>query len=301
MGGVSTGRCLWPLICPVCEDLLTESLGVIKCAQGHSFDIAREGYVNLLLSGKKVPEIMGDAKPMLRARRRFLEAGHYLVLSDKLNELVIAQPWQLVDRTPLTIIDAGCGEGYYSGRLGKQLAQKWPELAICTFGVDIAKEAARLGSKRYSHTRFVVADIRRKLPFADHSAQVMLNVFAPRNVVEFSRLSAWPGLVLVVIPSESHLAELRSQVGLMRIEKEKQQQIVAQWAGRFELEHIEPISFEMILDQEQLFDLVQMTPNYWHLTEASQQALEEMESMEVAASFEILLFRHLSPGASRRR
>jgi 23S rRNA (guanine745-N1)-methyltransferase len=296
---MSSGRCLWPLICPICQDSLVELAGSLKCNQEHTFDIAREGYINLLLSGKRAPKIRGDARPMLKARRRFLDAGHYLALSDRLNELVMARMLRSGDRTPVTIIDAGCGEGYYTGRLRDQLTQKWPELALCTFGVDIAKEAVRLASKRYSHTRFVVADIRRKLPFVNRSAQVILNLFAPRNVVEFSRLSAWDGVVLVVIPSESHLLELRAEAELMGIEKEKRQQIVTQWAGRFELEHIEPISFEMTLDPGQLLDLVHMTPNYWHLNETTQQRLAGMNLKQVMASFEILLFRRPSPGTSR--
>jgi 23S rRNA (guanine745-N1)-methyltransferase len=268
--------------------------GVLRCARGHAFDIAREGYVNLLLSRSRTPGVLGDAKPMLRARRRFLEAGHYESLSDRINELLQVQLPRFWDQKPVAIIDVGCGEGYFTGRLQEELSRHRPD--VCVFGTDIAKEAARLGSKRYANTRFVVADTRQQLPFVGHSAAIILNVFAPRNIAEFSRMSAYPGILLVVIPGEDHLWELRLGADLLEIEKEKRQKIVSLFGDHFELDSIQGLSYSMELESAQLEDLLQMTPNYWHMSEDERQRLTRNGPGLVTASFELLLFQSASSG-----
>jgi 23S rRNA (guanine745-N1)-methyltransferase len=253
------------------------------CGHRHAFDMAREGYVNLLLPGRKRPKIQGDTKVMLQARRRFLEMGYYGPLSRAVNEQVAAR---LGGQTAVTIVDVGCGEGWYLGQLQQRLA----DVTGCFFGVDVAKSAVQMAAKRYPAAQFVVADVWQKLPFADASVAVLLYLFAPRRAAEFARVLASDGLLLIVIPQPHHLQQLSEKLGLLDIEAEKQQKVVAQLADSFTLQVIEPVTIEMGLDRTALEDLVQMTPNYRHLTTAVQDRVAALVHEQVTAAFDILTF-----------
>jgi 23S rRNA (guanine745-N1)-methyltransferase len=255
----------------------------IVCAHQHAFDVAREGYVNLLLSAGKRPKIQGDSKEMLQARRRFLEMGYYAPLSRALNEQIAAH---LLRQSAVTIVDVGCGEGWYLGQLQQRLA----DATGCFFGVDVTKTAVQLAARRYPAIQFIVADVWQKLPFADSSVTALLNSFAPRNAAEFARVLAPDGLLLIVIPQPHHLQQLGEKLGLLDIEAEKQQKVVAQLADSFTLQTIKPVTIEMNLGPTALENLVQMTPNYRHLTSAVQDRLAALRHERVTAAFEILTF-----------
>src|SRR5450631_3289491 len=146
------------LACPTCNGLLEQDGNSLKCSNNHSFDISSEGYVNLLR--KKLP---GDAKEMLMARRDFLEQGHYQPLSDLTNDLIHTH--MPLSSSPHTILDAGCGEGYYIGRLQQYLlAHNYQAQYI---GLDISKDAIKMAAKRYKQVCFVVANIKEHLVFVD--------------------------------------------------------------------------------------------------------------------------------------
>jgi 23S rRNA (guanine745-N1)-methyltransferase len=189
-------------------------------------------------------------------------------------------------RTAVTLVDVGCGEGWYLGQLQQRLA----DVTGCFFGVDVAKTAVQLAARRYPTAQFVVADVWQKLPFADGSVVVLLNLFAPRNPVEFIRVLAPGSLLLIIIPQPHHLQQLRDRLGLLDIEDEKQQKVVAQLADSFTLQAVEPVAIEMDLDRTALENLVQMTPNYWHLTTTVQDRLTVLPYERVTAAFEILVF-----------
>lgn len=272
--------CIRPLTCPVCHQPLNLQDRSLRCEQNHSFDLAREGYVNLLL-GHKRPKIQGDDKMMLTARRRFLGKDHYRPLSDAINKIVLTH---LPEQNGV-VLDIGCGEGHYLGQLRPLLPA-----GTCTFGLDVAKEAARLAAKRYPASRFVVSDVNGRIPFTDQSVQVLLNIFAPRHPAEFARIAAPRGLLLVAIPGFDHLRELRVALDLLDIEAEKKQRITEQLAGLFTLQHVQPVTIPLDLRQPDLTDLVQMTPNHWHMTPQKQSRLQEMAHFHTTATFEILPF-----------
>ncbi len=277
-----------PLLCPVCGAPLAQRDGVLVCPAGHSFDIAREGYVNLLAPAQARRAILGDEKAMLLARRRFLEAGHYAPLMAAINETVIRH----VEAAHLHIayiVDAGCGEGAYLGALQAALEPRKGEYVFT--GIDIAKDAARLAARRYPGIRFVVADITGRLPLPDASADVLLNVFAPRNPAEFRRVLAPGGLLLVVIPAPGHLASLRERFDLLGVEEDKRAHVAAQFTGGFTLDAAAELGFSLALDAAALLDLVQMTPNYWHLAPETREALASAAPLETQAAFELLSFR----------
>ena len=291
------------MICPVCGDSLAEVGRTLKCSQAHSFDISREGYVNLLLTRGKRPKILGDTRDMLLARRDFLDRGHYAPLSETVNQRV-ADCLGDVSRcseesTPTCIVEVGCGEGYYVGRLQRHLDDQLGCSDICYFGMDISKEATRLAAKRYGEIRFIVADIKRKALFVDGLVQVVLNIFAPRNAVELARIVAPGGMLLVAIPNPDHLENLRVDLDLLGIEADKEQRVVEQFAETFRRAGRQTIAYDMHLNGRDLFDLVRMTPNYWHASDGTWDEAKAVESAHTRASFTLLEFQRIG-GQSKR-
>ncbi len=269
------------LTCPFCHMGVQQIGAALKCENGHSFDIAKEGYVNLLPQKRT-----GDAKEMLKARRNFLESGWYAPLSDTINELVRAH---LPDAPePSHILDAGCGEGYYLDRLQRSLASRQDG---CYIGLDVSKEAIRMAAKRYRQLFFVVADVKQRLVLVDSVFHAILNIFAPRNPTEFARVSSPGGILIVVIPAPEHLMSLRTTLGLLSIEEQKQQHVKEQFAGEFEFIASSSVGYSMHLNREQIEQVVMMTPNYWHLSDEMREAMGKMEEVETEAGFTALVFR----------
>jgi len=267
-------RPIWA--CTICKEPLVKTGGSFACSNEHSFDLAREGYVNLLV-GRQRSGHKGDAADMLLARRRFLGGGHYEPLLVRLIEIVRALGCERAG-------EAGCGEGYYIGRLSETLR------AECS-GYDIAKDGVKMAAKAYRKASFAVADTNAAVPFATASLDVLLDIFAPRNMAEFARVVKPGGHLVVVIPSPDHLAELRQIQPLLAIQDDKQAQIVASATGHFELVSKETLSLPLILPAADLADLVGMTPNAWFLTQEQKEKLATLPEVKTTAEFEILLLR----------
>jgi 23S rRNA (guanine745-N1)-methyltransferase len=257
----------------------------MKCVQRHSFDIAREGYINLI-PGKAPTATQGDSAAMLQARRAFLRRGYYDPL---LHEIKSAVSTHLPSRgrTPV-VADIGCGEGYYlSG-----LMQDPSFSSIAAYGTDISKVAAGLAAKSLKQVQFVVADTNRLIPFETASIDVCLNIFAPRNALEFARIVRPDGVLIVVIPDEHHLESLRNRFHLLDIESGKIQKISGQLSA-FELIHSRHVTTSIALDARGLQDLVNMTPSARHVDEEANRLLSQMQDFATEISFDILVFsRH---------
>lgn len=277
---------LQQIICPICATQFVAIERALLCAHRHSFDLAKEGYVNFLR--KPLP---GDTKEMLRARRDFFAQNHYLPLSEAISELIHTNLQEHTPAEPLVICDAGCGEGYYLSRLQSLLA-KQPRL-ISYLGLDISKEAVRMAAKRCRDAFFVVANLKERLPLADASLHIILNIFAPRNPAEFARVLAPGGLLLVVIPAPTHLQTLRDTLHLLQIEENKQQHVITQFTaqGQFCLETITPVQYELHLQGDEIAQLVTMTPNYWHMTAEARQAMAQMVEIRTEVACVCLAFR----------
>ncbi|WP_220204820.1 methyltransferase domain-containing protein [Reticulibacter mediterranei] len=228
----------------------------------------------------------GDTKEMVQARRSFLERGFYQPLADTLNTLVSA--YLREHASPINVLDAGCGEGYYLGRLQQSLSQ---QEQLCLLGLDVAKDAIRMAAKRYPCASFVVANLKERLVIADESIHVLLNIFAPRNPAEFARVMMPAGRLIVVIPGAEHMAQLRSTLPLLQIEENKQQHIVEQFAPYFTLLEAVPVSYELDLKREEVQQLVMMTPNYWHLSDEARRAMSTIQSLRTQVAFICLAFQ----------
>lgn len=277
------------LACPLCGTHFTQQQATLVCASSHAFDIAREGYVNLLR--KKLP---GDTKEMLLARRRFFDRGYYQPVSDTINGLVAAYAHSvslqnLEGPSHLHILDAGCGEGYYLDRLRAYLSTS-DQSPLC-LGLDISKDGVRLAAKRYPENRFLVANLKERLVLQDATIQVMLNVFSPRNPEEYARVLSPDALLLVVIPGPAHLHQLRSVLHLLNIEESKEQHVIEQFSPRFSLLTTRTLSYTLRLQQPEISWLVMMTPNYWHLSTESRAELAQVEAIQATVEMTFLLFR----------
>jgi len=190
--------------CPICKQPLFAHQRNYQCENRHSFDQAKEGYVNLLLVNKKKSQDPGDSKAMLDSRRRFLQQGFYAPLAEALAQQINTH---FVDHAePLRICDAGCGEGYYLGQLQQSLSQD------CVLqGSDIAKPAMKMAAKQYPDIHFAVAS-SYDLPLADQSIDTLIRVFAPVADEEALRVLKPNGLYLWAYPAEYHLFGLRQLV-----------------------------------------------------------------------------------------
>lgn len=271
------------LICPVCGATLARADKTFTCPNGHGFDIAHEGYVNLLLGRSR-----GDTREMLLARRRFLERGYYTVLAEGIGTLVADYT---ADKTA-NVLDVGCGEGYYLGHIRERITRQRPSNAACYIGVDIAKEAVRLAARTYRDMQFIVADAQKSIPIATGTVNALLDIFAPRSPSEFARILLPGGLLLVAIPSSSHLAELRSRLPLLSIEAHKERHVVEQLtAAEFEPVERQAVRDELRLDADAIADLVMMTPNYWHLPAGWQAQARALAPMSATFDVTLLAFR----------
>jgi 23S rRNA (guanine745-N1)-methyltransferase len=253
------------------------------CPAGHSFDIAREGYVNLLPARGKKQQSQGDSGEMLRARRRFLEAGHYDPLVSGLVEMITAVP----PAPNFTILDAGCGEGFYLRRLAAAFHKPAPRLLGC----DLAKEAVRLAAKAQPDAGFFVADVHQRIYCADSSVDWLLNIFAPRNPAEYARILREEGRLLSIIPAPDHLQGLVGKKDVIGIEPEKAAKVRARMAPFFELLKTTAVASPLQLAGESLVDLVKMTPRAYHLPAETYAALRQKPAVTTKLSVKLLLFR----------
>ena len=165
--------------CPLCHAPLTRAEKTFICPQGHQFDRAKEGYVNLLPVQHKRSRDPGDSAEMMQARRAFLDAGHYQPLRDA----VVALLRQYLTEGASAMLDIGCGEGYYTATFADVAAEKGAE----TFGLDVSKVAIRAAAKRYSAVTFCVASSHR-LPFEEASMDAVVRIYAPCKAEELARV-----------------------------------------------------------------------------------------------------------------
>lgn len=283
-------NCFHNLICPVCHHPLQQIERTLKCRQNHAFDIAGEGYVNLLLSRKKQAATVGDSKEMLQARRQFLERNHYAPLSQAINQRVAHFLNNHSGTQPALVLDAGCGEGYYLDQLWGYLQQTSPQTIPCLMGMDVSKTAVRLAARRVKNGRFFVSSTYDRIPLPDQSVHILLNIFAPRNAQEFARLIEPGGHLLIVVPQFEHLYSLRELIDLIQIEPDKRDKLTKRLADTFRLAEAISLQYSLQLNQQDVRHLLQMTPNARHLTASDWQKVEKIDHMTTEARFEMLQF-----------
>ena len=264
------------LLCPVCGAVLNRVEKTWRCAAGHSFDIARQGYVNLLPVQQKHSLHPGDTREQVASRREFLNAGFYEPIADTLvrtaTELGCAGP----------VLDVGCGEGYYSTRLTAALGAE-------LVGVDISKEAVRFAAAQHKDALWLCATAA-KLPVADGAVGTLTSLFALTVPGEFRRVLRRDGYFLQVLAAEDHLLGLKSIIYPELVFKEKD--TVPREPG-FELVKSVPIRFPFTVEGSQVGNLLSMTPHVYRIDREGAQRLEQTRRLTDTASCVLNVYRSL--------
>ncbi|HSN42801.1 MAG TPA: methyltransferase domain-containing protein, partial [Propionibacteriaceae bacterium] len=246
-------------------------IGRLVCAAGHSFDIARQGHVNL--SGSAPPP-NADTPAMVAARDRLLSSGAYDPIADALAHRL---------RRVRRLVEVGAGTGHYAARV----LDAAPEAV--GLATDVSPAAARRAARAHERLASVVADTWGTLPLRSASVDAVLCVFAPRNPAEFARILARGGLLVVVTPNPGHLAELREACGLLDIPDDKSDRLHRSLAGAFEPVVTTRVSRTLTLGVDALTDLIDMGPNAFH------EPTHPDEPMEVALDVQLTVYRRPSP------
>jgi 23S rRNA (guanine745-N1)-methyltransferase len=259
-------------LCPLCTASLQLNQKSYVCENNHRFDLAKEGYLNLLPVQFKHSTEPGDNKQMMQARREFLEAGYYEPMAKAVAMMVNANP-------PTHLLDLGCGEGYYSRKI-----ETYCSTTMLLHGVDIAKFAIAAAAKKQANARFIVASANR-LPYADRYFDFVLRVFAPSNEHELRRILKPSGLLLTVTPGPRHLWQLKEFI-YAEVKEHALENALPQGFERMDTQRI---SYKITPNPQQRIDLLQMTPFAWRANEGVRQAIKDAAELEIETDFILTL------------
>ncbi len=274
------------LLCPVCKDKLIEDVSrkIYKCDNNHTYDVAKEGYVNLLISNQKRSKNPGDSKDMVLARVDFLSKGYYGVLTNKINEMIVEFLGKdNIDK--FNIMDLGCGEGYYLTSLKNYMDKK--NIKASYYGMDVSKEAIKYASKTNKDCVWSVGN-NFNIPVSDKSMDCILSVFSPIDIDECNRILKDNGIFIRVLPRTNHLIQLRN---IIYSEVHLNNKIYK--ASIDENEYIKEsnVTFDITLNKEEILSLLKMTPHYWKSTAENKDKLGLYESLVITIDMRIGVFQ----------
>ena len=271
--------------CPVCQGALgLNDYRQWVCADLHSFDMAKQGYVNLHLAHQRRSAAPGDTPEMLASRARFLNAGSYDFLVDQL-VAQLADEWLPEG----AFLDQGCGEGFYLDRITRQLPQVSP---MQWWGIDISKAAVKRAAQRVDRAHLAVA-ASRALPFFDADFDRIISVFAPYDSQEMARVLKPGGQVIVVGPDALHLD------GLKRLIYDHNQPHQGNFGPMtqspyFTLQSATKLQKAVVIEGSEIGDLLAMTPYFWSAGRQAQATVRRLESLETHLAFDVRVYRRLS-------
>ena len=259
--------------CPICQENLTLVESSLKCDHRHSFDLAKFGYVNL------APQIKQSAnydKENFQNRQQILEAGFYKAILEGISDLLATKP------SAKTILDIGCGEGFYS----RKLQEAHPDKTFYAF--DISKDSVQIAAKSEPNwaVNWFVGDLAR-LPIKDASMDILLDIFSPANYGEFRRVLSQNGILIKVVPTENHLKEIRQMVQEQLTTKDySNQDIKEHFQEHFSIQSSQIASLTKPITAEQRQALLSMTPLLFHV---DQSKIDWSQLTEITIEAEILV------------
>lgn len=261
------------LRCPVCELPLNKMNKQYICKKGHSFDISKQGYTNLLL--KQSSKTHGDNKDMLLAREYIQEKGLYKSIAKKI--LAVISNIEANE-----IIDIGCGTGYYTSSIQETLNKD-------IFGVDISKEALKIAARNNKNVAYFVAS-NKSLPFIADCFDLVLNVFSPLYLEEALRVLKTKGYILVVSSNELHLIELKRVIYDSIITKKEDRNVLNHES--LTLVSDEDVVDKITLTKEEIKNLFLMTPHYWTSSVEGKERLNKIEELSVQININFMLYKY---------
>ncbi len=267
------------LRCPVCAGDLACAGPTLRCAEGHAFDVARQGYAGLLTGNGHTGT--ADTAAMVAARAEFLDGGHFAPLADLIAD-------RAAERAPETgcVLDVGAGTGHYLAAVLDRLPGR-PGVAL-----DVSKHAVRRAARAHSRVGALTWDVWRPLPLRTGSVSVLLDVFAPRNGAEFHRVLRPDGVLIVVTPAAHHQTEIIEALGLLTVDARKADRVADALGDRFTPAGTWPLEIPLRLTRAQLASLVGMGPSAWHTDpETLRVRIAALpEPTKVTAAFEVRVF-----------
>ena len=261
--------------CPICQENLALVESSLKCKNRHSFDLAKFGYVNL------APQIKQSAnydKENFQNRQQILEAGFYQAILEDISDLLATNP------SAKTVLDIGCGEGFYSRKLQESHSEK------TFYAFDISKDSVQIAAKSEPNwaVNWFVGDLAR-LPIKDASMDILLDIFSPANYGEFRRVLSKDGILIKVIPTENHLKEIRQKVQDQLTNKDySNQDIKNHFQDYFTILSSQTASLTKPITAEQLQALLSMTPLLFHV---NQSKIDWSQLTEITIEAEIMVGR----------
>lgn len=269
---------LTDLICPLDGKPLRLNERSWRCEDGHSYDVAKQGYVNLLPVQNKRSKDPGDSKAMVQARREYLEQGYYEPLARALANTVLAEGDQAV-------LDAGCGEGYYLRYLVEQAEQKGIDLRVAA--LDISKWAVQAAAKRDKRLSWMVAS-NNSIPLDDNSVDTLLCVFGFPVEAEFERILKPSGRLIMVDPAENHLKELKT---IIYPELKSKSERLPINDSDFELSSEQRVNFQVELNNnESIKNLLTMTPHLYRASKEGRERAEKLQNLTITVDAWIRVF-----------
>lgn len=269
-------------ICPNCKTELAEHEHSFTCEKGHSFDKSKQGYVNLSLSQKSSQKRRGDDKLMVKSRTEFLSCGYYAPLLDALNETIV----NLIPADSITLLDCGCGEGYYTNGIFEHISSA--DINCEIYGTDISKDAVAAACRRNSSIKYCVSSVIH-LPVKTNSVDIITSIFAPHCDTEFYIVLKKGGILIRVIPLEKHLLSLKSAV----YDKPYLNEPDLPNLFGFELSERNDIKYNFTVPKDQLKNLFMMTPYYYKTSVEDQNKLNNIDTLTTAAEFAILVYKKI--------
>ena len=252
------------ILCPVCKKILTKSDKVYSCENRHSFDIAKEGYLNLNL---KNSQNTGDNAEMIRARKAFLEKGYYDFLRQEVDKFIKEED---------SLVDLACGEGYYTSSFK----------AKDKIGIDLSKTGLKIASKADKTTTYLLCSIFHD-PLQDKSADVILTIFAPIAKQEITRILKDDGIFILVKPDRQHLYELKEKIYDHPYYNEVEDIVIEGLILDKEI----PLSNKASVKKEDLNSLFMMTPYYNTTSKSDKEKLKDLDDLTISFSFLIDIYR----------
>ena len=266
-------------VCPKCAMPLVEEGGSARCKCGHSFDRAKAGYYNLLLSS--VGGTHGDNREMVEARRTFLDTGAYKPLADKVSELIKKHIGDGL------VLDIGCGEGYYTDIIERNLSESGICASVSAF--DISRDAVKYAARRNKNLELAVASAY-KMPVADGRFDCVVNMFSPLAKVEVLRALKRGGVFVMAIPGEEHLFGLKSAA----YDKPYKNTVGDSEIEGFELVSREDIKYNLTLEsQNEISSLFMMTPYAYRTGRAERERIFSLNRLETVVEFVVFTYKKI--------
>ena len=277
------------LACPIDGNRLEQAGMQLVCENGHTFDIARQGYVNLLPVQHKRAKHPGDSKAMVLARTQFLNSGIYEPIAKKLTELVYLQ---VIEDAEACFMDAGCGEGYYFDNIFNFLRDKKSDNYLSFIGLDISKDAIVQSTKRNRQISWVVGT-NRQPPVKDESVDVIICLFGFLSVEGFYKVLKPGGKIILVDPAPEHLKELRKII-YPEVNKASQSDSAQKELTGFSSVMTERLRFKTtVTNNEQINHLLVMTPHFYRASIEGREAACKLDELDITVDVTFRVFEKI--------